>query len=333
MKFEVKLSRRDFLKWSAKATGAASLSSLFFPELVKALEAAVSIHPVIWLQGAGCTGCSVSVINTVYPNIKSVLLEEIVPGHQLSVRYHPTIMASAGELAMSVLSDTASKEKGRYVLVVEGAIPIGENGVYCTIGEVGQTELTMADAVVKLGKDAMAVLALGTCASYGGIPAGSPNPTSNMGVSEVFKGNRVTTSVINIPGCATHPDWFVGTVASVLLYGLPKPNAVDAYGRLKLFYGKKVHDNCERRSCFNEGKFAEGFGEEGCLIKLGCKGPLAGADCPVRKWNTKVSWCIKSGAPCMACTEPEFPDGVSPLYARLPEAFVQELIAKAKEVI
>jgi hydrogenase small subunit len=162
----------------------------------------------------------------------------------------------------------------------------------------------------------MAVLTVGTCAAYGGLSAAAPNPTGSKGVSDVFADLKIDTPVINIPGCPCHPDWFIGTVAKILLYGMPKPKELDGHGRLKLFFGRSVHNRCINRDYLDEGIFASTFGEEGCLLELGCKGPFTNADCPIRLWNGSVSWCINVGAPCIGCTEKGFPDAHSPIYQR-----------------
>jgi hydrogenase small subunit len=273
--------------------------------------------PVIWLQGAGCTGCSVSVLNSVSPNIKNVLVDEVIPGQHVSLRFHPTLMAGEGDAVIEVLDKTAQQEKGGYILVVEGAVPTAQGGIHCVIGEEKGEKVTLVSRVESLASNALAVVALGTCASYGGIPAASPNPTQCLSVGEVLKAAKITTPVVNIPGCPTHPDWFVGTLASVLLFGLPGPEDLDEIGRPKAFFSALVHDNCTRRAYYDENKFAKKLSEPGCLYELGCKGPVTYADCPTRLWNNGVNWCVGSGAPCMGCCEPGFPDLVSPLYEKV----------------
>jgi len=122
---------------------------------------------------------------------------------------------------------------------------------------------------------------------------------------------------VNVPGCPPHPDWFVGTVAGVLLNGLPGPEELDEHKRPKAFYGKLIHENCPRRAYFEEGKFARKFGDPGCLNELGCKGPVTYADCPLRLWNHGTNWCIGSGGSCIGCVEPGFPDLLAPFYQKL----------------
>ncbi|MFC1930054.1 hydrogenase small subunit, partial [Chloroflexota bacterium] len=276
--------------------------------------------PVIWVQCATCTGCSVSVLNSVSPTIKNVLVDEVIPGKHVNLRFQATVMAGAGDIVIEEMESTYEKEKGKYVLVVEGAIPTAGNPAdYGSIGEKNGKPVSMADRVADLGKDALAVIALGTCAVFGGIAAGAPNPSGSIDIQNLFKQRNISTPLINIPGCPPHPDWFISTVAGVLLLGLPKPEEVDEHKRPKAFYGQLVHENCPRRSYFDEGKFARNFSEPGCLNELGCKGPVTYADCPIRRWNGGVNWCIGSGSPCIGCVEPGFPDDLAPFYVKLTE--------------
>jgi hydrogenase small subunit len=288
-------------------------------------------HPVVWFQGAGCSGCSVSVLNSVSPKIQNVLVDQVVPGQHVNLRFHPTVMAGSGEMTLKVLEETERRLAGAYFLVVEGAVPTAEGGVYGTLGERGEKEITIADQVEELGRKAAAVIALGTCAAFGGIPAGAPNPSGCMSVKDFFASRRVKVPVINVPGCPPHPDWFVGTLAGLLLFGLPKPDDLDALLRPKAFYGATIHENCPRRAYFDEGKFARKLSDPGCLLELGCKGPVTHADCPLRLWNGGVNWCIGAGSPCHGCVEPGFPDVLAPLYEKLDEATLARVGASGKK--
>ncbi|MCC6396076.1 MAG: hydrogenase small subunit [Bacteroidetes bacterium] len=316
MSFRDAISRREFVQWAVKAPVALGLADAFLPRLAHALQDAVKEYPIIWLQASTCSGCSVSVINTIHPSIKNVILEQVLPGHQLLMTYHGTLMAATGSLSIEAARNTLEKSRKKYILVVEGAIPTAEKGAYGVIGEENGHAKTMLDWVDTYGREAMAVLTVGTCAAYGGIPAAAPNPTGCKGVLDVFADFKIDTPVINIPGCPCHPDWFIGTVAKILLYGMPKPKELDEFGRLKLFYGRSVHNRCVNRDYLDEGIFSTEFGQEGCLLELGCKGPFTNADCPIRLWNGSVSWCINAGAPCIGCTEKGFPDAHSPIYQR-----------------
>jgi len=206
----------------------------------------------------------------------------------------------------------AERAKGEFFILMEGAIPTKDNGVYCTIGERDGKEVTVLQMLNEIGPKAKAIVAVGDCASFGGIPAGKPNPTGCKPVSEIVKG----VPIINIQGCPPHPDWVLGTLVHVLLFGLPE---LDDKARPKLFFGETIHQNCPNYSYFQEGKMAKKFGEKGCLIELGCKGPMAMSDCPLRKWNGGVNWCIGAGSPCIGCSSDTFPDGMAPFYSGLPK--------------
>jgi hydrogenase small subunit len=232
-------------------------------------------------------------------------------------------MAGAGAPVIEVMVDTSRKKKGGYILIVEGAIPTAKDGIYGVIGEKDGKPMTMQSWVETLAKDALAVIALGSCAAFGGIPAAHPNPTQCRSVGEVLQAKGINTPLVNIPGCPPHPDWFVGTVASILLSGLPKPEDLDEHRRPKAFYGQTIHENCPRRAYYDENKFAKKFGDPGCNYELGCRGPITHADCPVRLWNNKVNWCVGGGATCIGCTEPGFFD-IAPLYEKISQAALPE---------
>lgn len=273
-------------------------------------------YPVIWVQGAGCTGCSISILNSVSPRIRNLLLDELVPGSRLSLLFHATIMAGQGEPVIKVLKDSQQQRKAGYILVVEGAIPTAENGKFGSIGRINGKEQTILQSVTDLGKNAMMTIAVGTCSSFGGIPAAQPNPTCCKGVKAVFNEKNIKTPVINIPGCPPHPDWFTAAISVIMFSGLDALE-LDDLARPALIYGKLIHENCPRRADFDKGKFAEKLGDPGCLYKLGCRGHYTYADCPLRQWNDGLNWCVKAGSPCLGCVEPEFPDNTSPMYEKL----------------
>ncbi len=300
-----KLSRRDFVKLCAGSAAAISLSGYLAPFLQEAVAAGAP--PVIWLQGASCTGCSISLLNTVHPDIQKVLTEVI------SLTYHPNISAAAGDLALNeAIYNVAEANKGNFFLVVEGAVPTGANGRYCMVGEKGGQPIMFEHLVKDIGSKAKAVLNFGTCSSYGGIPATPPNPTECVPVSHIVK----DVPCINVPGCPPHPDWMVGTIAHVLLYGISELE-LDSFGRPTMFFNTIIHDNCQRRQYFDNAIFAKNFGDMGCMLELGCKGPMAHCDATNRMWNNGTNWCVKCGGVCIGCTEPQFPGW--PMYERMPE--------------
>lgn len=295
----MKVTRRQFLVYCGSSAAALGLTHAGLSRLTKAM-AAVDGAPVIWLQAAGCSGCSVSFLNKIAnadgPAAADLLLDYV------DLRYHPTVMAAAGDMAVE--SAQAIVPGGGYFLVVEGAIPTANNGEYCHVweDETGQP-VTALEAVQTFSEGAAGVIACGTCASYGGIPAGNPNPTGCVGVREA-----VGQAVINIPGCPPHPDWIIGTIAYVLSEGrIPR---LDDYGRPWMYYGHKVHSECPNKRLAK----AERLGQPGCLHNLGCKGQWTRADCPLRRWNNGINWCVGAQSPCQGCTEPQYPDGMSPFY-------------------
>jgi hydrogenase small subunit len=261
----------------------------------------------------------VSLLDSASPNIKNLLIDQIVPGTHISLRFHATLMGGSGEQVLKVMEDTMSKEKNGYVLIVEGAIPTSPAGLFGFIGERDGHPFPMQDRLLELASNSMAVLSVGTCASFGGIPAAQPNPTACKPVKSVLDAAGIVKPLINVPGCPPHPDWVVNTIAGILLKGLPAADELDDNLRPLAFYGKLIHETCPRRASFDEGKFAKKPGDEGCLYELGCKGPITYADCPTRRWNGGTNWVIGAGAPCNGCTQPEFPDLTSPFYDKLPE--------------
>ncbi len=299
------LSRRSFLKGLTGTAAGIGLSQMVNPKLVSALNKGLEKHPVLWIQGQGCTGCSVSLLNSVEPSIKAVLLDII------SLEYHPTVMAAEGETALEHLYRVAETYKGKFSLAVEGAIPLAANGKYCICGEIDHKEITMLDLTKELGAMAGSVLAIGTCAAYGGIPGAAGNLTQASGVSQVFKKFGIKTPVVNIPGCPPHPDWIVGSIVHLLTKGIPE---LDENGRPLIFFGENIHENCPYLEYFDEDIYSKTFTDKkGCRMEIGCKGPDTYADCFQRKWNSGMNWCIEN-AVCIGCVEPGFPDASSPFY-------------------
>jgi hydrogenase small subunit len=285
------VNRRDFVKVCTMAAAAVGLSSTAATRVVEA--AAAGKRPsVIWLHFQECTGCTESLLRTSSPDVAEVILDLI------SLDYHETLMAAAGHQAEASLKSAMQQNAGKYVLVVEGAIPTRENGIYCQIG--GRTAI---DILEETAARAGAIIAIGSCAAWGGVAAAEPNPTGARGVPPLLPGKTVVT----IPGCPPNPYNFLGVALQYATFGtLPK---LDAKGRPEFAYGRTIHEHCPRRAHFDAGRFAEQFGDEGhrlgyCLYKLGCKGPQTYANCSVSHFCEVVdAWPIGLGSPCFGCTE------------------------------
>lgn len=281
--------------------------------------------PAVWISAGACGGCAISVLNTVAPSIKNVLIDEVIPGVHISLKFQLNISAGSGDQVIKVLEDVGQQNQGEFLLIVDGVVSTADGGIFCTIGERGEERIPVRQWVVELGKKALAVMALGTCSCFGGIPGARPNPSGVKKLMDIYKEEGVKTPLINVPGCPPHPDWFVGTLAKLLIAGLPKPEDLDDWLRPKEFYGMLIHENCQRRAYFDEGKFAKHFGEPGCLYELGCKGPITYADCPLKQWNNGVNWCIRAGMGCQGCTQPEFPDFLGSFYEKLTDVDVPKI--------
>ncbi len=286
------VTRREFLKF---CTGIAATLGLAPAMGVRIAEAATSSKrpPVIWISAQECTGCTETLLRAYHPTLETLILD------QISLDYHETLCAGAGHQAEDFREASVKENWGKFLLVVDGSIPTKDGGIYCQIA--GKTVL---ETVVRLSEGAAAIVAMGSCASWGGIPASLPNPTDATPVQEVLKGK----TVVNIPGCPPNPYNFLATVLHFLTFNaLP---ALDEEARPKFAYGRLIHENCERRPHFDAGRFALEFGDEGhrqgfCLYKLGCKGPETYANCPAVLFNDVGggAWPVGTGHPCFGCTE------------------------------
>lgn len=298
------VSRRDFMKYCTFLTATMGLSSSFVPKVAEVFAAPKQRPPVIWLHFAECTGCSEALLRTRYPYIDDLVLEV------LSLEYHETIMAAAGHQAEEQLQSAVKKYEGKFICVVEGAVATKFDGAYGKIAN--KTFLQIAKEVCP---KAAAVIAIGTCASYGGVQAAAPNPGGYKGVGEA-----IGIKTLNIPGCPPNPVNFVGTVVNYLLLG--KLPDLDNQGRPMFAYGQTIHDQCPRRSHFENNEFVLEFGSKEaqmgyCLYKMGCRGPETYNNCPLVKFNDGTSWPVEAGHPCLGCSEPNFWDKMSPFYQEM----------------
>lgn len=294
------ISRRRFLKRSLGAGAGGVLAG--FPDLAHALEKGLVRHPVIWVQGQSCSGCSISLFNGVSPKIADILLKVV------SLQAHPNFMVAEGSTALENIFAIAKEYTGRFSIFVEGAVPVSAGGRYCVVGNYNRKKITMLDVLKDLGSMAGSIVAVGSCAAYGGIPASVGNETDAKGVMDVIKMYEIRTPVVNIPGCPAHPDWIVGTLVHLLQKGIPE---LDDHGRPTLFYGETIHENCPRKVYYEKGEMARDFTQPGCRMHLGCQGAVTSADCGKRKWNSGMNWCVNN-ALCIGCTEPGFQDRIPP---------------------
>jgi len=289
------VSRRSFLKFCAATASMMAMSPAMIPKIAHALESARR-PSVIWLSFQECTGCTESLTRAHTPTVESLIFDTI------SLDYHHTLQAAAGHGAEEAREIAMEENFGKYLLVVDGSIPMGNPG-YSTIAGISNYDMLMESA-----KGAAAIIAVGTCATYGGIPHADPNPTGAVSVGDLIKDKPI----INVPGCPPIPVVITGVLSHFLTFGtIPE---LDHIGRPKVFYGQSIHDRCYRRPFYDKGLFAETFDDEGarkgwCLYKLGCKGPTTYNACATTKWNNGTSFPIEAGHPCLGCSEPDFWDG------------------------
>jgi len=292
------VTRRDFMKLCGAVAAAAGVYQLTATQVAEAVETIIgktegNLYPVIWIEGASCTGCTESFAQLGEPDPATVVLEMI------SLNYSETLGAGAGESFEEAKELTI--EAGNYILIFEGAVQEGWEGHALRVAnETGAEHLKHA------AEHANAVVALGSCAVNGGWMAATPNISGALGVQQFLEKNGVETPVVNIPGCPANPEWLETVLVDVILLEM-KQLSLDKDNKPSLIFSQTIHDNCERRGHFENGEFVYKFGSEEealgyCLYPMGCRGPQTKANCGVIRWNNRRSWCVASGGPCVGCT-------------------------------
>jgi hydrogenase small subunit len=289
------VSRRGFMKFCAATASLMALPPTMVPRIAAALEKARR-PSVIWLPFQECTGCTESITRAHGATIEQLIFEAI------SLDYQHTLQAAAGAAAEDARHAAMKQNWGKYLLAVDGSIPLGNKG-YSTIA--GESNVDMLE---EAAEGAAAIIAIGSCAAFGGIPAAAPNPTQAVSVADIVKNKPI----IRVSGCPPIPVVITGVLAQVLTFGLDGIE-LDHLGRPKAFYGQSIHDRCYRRPFYERGQFAESFDDAGakagwCLYKLGCKGPITYNACATAKWNNGASFPIEAGHGCIGCSEPDFWD-------------------------
>jgi len=290
------VSRRGFLKFCAATASMMALPPTMTSAIAQALEQARR-PSVIWLSFQECTGCTESLTRSFSPTVEDLTLGVI------SLDYHHTLQAASGDAAEEARMQAMKENHGAYLVVVDGSLPAPDSNMgYSTIAGHSNYDILMETV-----EGAVAVVAVGSCASFGGLPRANPNPTGAVAVHELI----TDKPVINVPGCPPVPMVISGVLAHYLTFGqLPE---LDQYNRPLAFFGQSIHDRCYRRPFYDKGLFAESFDDEGarkgwCLYRLGCKGPSTYNACATMRWNGGTSWPIESGHPCLGCSEPDFWD-------------------------
>jgi hydrogenase small subunit len=312
------------------------LKKTLLPDAIKEVHA-------FWLAGGSCDGCSIATVGASSPSAESLMMGTI-PGIPKIVLHHPVLSVEAGKSFMHPYHMAAEgKLNAPYVTIFEGSLP-DENyakqsgGYWSGMGveddEDGNPQpVSTAEWLRRLAKGAAAVIAVGTCATWGGIPAAAGNPTRATGVMD-FLGADYRSSlglpVINIPGCAPQGDNITETIAAVLLYlhGIGPLPDFDELGRPAWLFDETVHRGCTRAGFYEEGIFAENYGGHECLVELGCWGPVVQCNINKRGAQNHLGGCMNVGAPCIGCTMPGFPDAFAPFYKAAPGTAVSSNMSR-----
>ncbi len=307
------VNRRGFLKLCSLMAATLALPTRYVGQIARAMSSGTRL-PVVWLEFQDCTGDSESFLRAANrnnpidsgltdPGLVDLLLDFI------SVEYHETLMAPSGAAAEKSLNDVLQNYPNQFVCIIEGSIPKAQDGIYCAIR--GRTALSIAQQVVP---NALATIAMGSCAADGGLPAAFPNPTGASGIGTVFPG---LPNLVNLPGCPANVVNLVATIVYWITFNqLPDR---DSANRPYFAYGEEIHDDCPREDYYEHGQFVLEWGDEGhrngwCLYKMGCRGPRTHANCRQVQWNGETNWCINAGHGCIGCMTPNFWDSQTPFY-------------------
>lgn len=286
------VNRCNFMKLCAALAASMGLADSAAAEIAQSIGS-VQRPLVLWIGAQECTGCTESLLRATYPTIENLLLNTI------SLEYHEVLSAAFGEQAEENKHRAIEQYKGKYVLVVDGSIPIKDGGIYCMVA--GKP---IVDHIREAAEHAAAIIAIGSCSAWGGVAAAGSNPTGAVSLEAVLPGK----TVINIPGCPPNPHNFLATGAHIITY--QRAPALDAKGRPTFAYGRLIHEHCERRPHFDAGRFAKEFGDDGhrqgwCLYHLGCKGPETYGNCSIIEFCDVggAIWPVGIGHPCYGCNE------------------------------
>jgi hydrogenase small subunit len=285
---------------------------------------------ILWITaGLSCDGDSVAVTSATQPSIEDLLMGGL-PGLPKVRLHNPVLAYDVGDKFLEAFHRAAAGQLDPFVLVIEGSIPnekIKAEGYWAAMGTDEKTgqPITTCEWIDRLAPHAACVIAIGTCATYGGIPAMSGNPTGAMGLPDYLGWHwrsKAGLPVVCVPGCPVQPDNFTETVLYLLyqLAGLAPMIPLDEALRPRWLFGQTVHENCDRGGYYEQADFAAEYGSRKCVVKLGCWGPVVLCNVPKRGWVNGVGGCPNVGGICIGCTMPGFPDKFMPFMEEPPGA-------------
>lgn len=298
----------------------------------------VTVH-VLWINaGLSCDGDSVSLTAASQPSVEDIALGGI-PGLP-NVKFHwPLVDYDVGEDFIQWFFKGARGELDPFVLVVEGSIPneaIKKEGYWAAFGNDPSTgqPITTCEWIDRLAPRAWAVLAAGTCATYGGIHAMQGNPTGAMGLPDYLGWNwrsKAGNPIVCVPGCPVQPDNLAETILYLLHQAAGQAPTIPLDDRLRpqWLFGQTVHEGCDRAGYYEQGQFADHYGSPRCLVKIGCWGPVVKCNVPKRGWMNGIGGCPNVGGICIGCTMPGFPDKFMPFMDEPPGARISSTVSTA----
>jgi hydrogenase small subunit len=296
---------------------------------------------ILWIsEGMSCDGDSVSVTAAGQPGIEDVLLGAI-PGIPKVNLYNKVLSPTLGgeEFLLPFRQAVNDQLDAPFVLVIEGSIPnekINGDGYWTSFGndEATGEPLTLNWWIDRLAPKAWGVIAIGTCATYGGIHAMAGNPTGCMGLADYLGWDFRSAGglpIVNVPGCPVQPENFMETLVWLLYQaaGLAPVIPLDDQLRPQWLFGKTVHEGCDRAGYYEQGDFAKDYNSPKCLVKVGCWGPVVNCNVPKRGWMAGIGGCPNVGGICIGCTMPGFPDKFMPFMDQPPGASVSAMLSGA----
>jgi hydrogenase small subunit len=283
---------------------------------------------VLWITaGLSCDGDTISMTAATQPSIEDLALG-IIPGIPKVTFHNPVLAYQVGEDFLAPFRRAEEGKGGPFILVVEGSIPnekIKAEGYWAALGNdltTGQPRPT-CDWIDRLAPHAWAVLAAGTCATYGGIHAMAGNPTGAMGLPDYLGWqwkSRAGLPIVCVPGCPVQPDNFMETVLYLLKQAAGNAPMIPLDDKLRpaWLFAATTHEGCDRGGRYEQAEFAKNYGHSECIVKLGCWGPVVQCNVGKRGWMNGIGGCPNIGGICIGCTMPSFPDKFMPFMEQPP---------------
>jgi hydrogenase small subunit len=257
---------------------------------------------VVWITGASCDGCTMAMLGAADPGIEDILLGGVPDAPRVTL-VHPVLALESGEAYRAQLECAARGELGRFILVLEGSVldeSLAGEGSFSQLGIQDDQPLTTAAWIDRLTPHAEAVIAIGSCATWGGIPAAAGNVTGAMGLEEYLGReflSRVGLPVINMPGCAPSGEAFIDTLIYLFLHlARLVPLDLDDERRPRWVYSEQTTPLPPRADYLPP------------QTRDVANRPAVGCPVPRQGWMRGIGGCASVGGACIGCTARDFAD-------------------------